>query len=74
MVAYEWQLDVGEALKLGLDCSVIAETGAGKTISFILPLLVEKKMAVIIISPLSALEEDEVVNNSSVKIFISYSS
>jgi hypothetical protein len=53
MVAYEWQLDVGEALKLRLDCSVIAGTGAGKTIPFnILPLLVEKKTVVIIISPL----------------------
>ena len=74
MVAYEWQLDVGEALKLGLDCSVIAGTGAGKAIPFILPLLAEKKMAVIIISPLNALEGDQVVNNSSVKIFILYSS
>ena len=74
MVAYEWQLDVGEALKLGLDCSVIAGMGVGKAISFILLLLAEKKMAVIIISPLNALEGDQVVNNSLVKIFISYSS
>ena len=29
--AYDWQLDVSEALLLGLDCTVIAGTGAGKT-------------------------------------------
>lgn len=62
MVAYDWQLDVAEALLLGLDCSVIAGTGAGKTIPFILPLLAETKKVVIIISPLNALEEDQVSN------------
>ena len=32
MVAHDWQVDVSEALLLGLDCSVrlIAGTGAGK--------------------------------------------
>ncbi|KAF8153870.1 P-loop containing nucleoside triphosphate hydrolase protein [Crassisporium funariophilum] len=59
MVAYDWQLDVAEALLLGLDCSVIAGTGAGKTIPFVLPLLVETNKVVIIISPLNALEEDQ---------------
>jgi ATP-dependent helicase YprA (DUF1998 family) len=43
MDAYDWQLDVAEALLLGLDCSVIAGTGAGKTLPFVLPLLAEKK-------------------------------
>ena len=28
---YTWQTDVCEALLLGLDCNVIAPTGAGKT-------------------------------------------
>ena len=60
MVAYNWQLDVAEALLLGLDCSVIAGTGAGKTTPFILPLLVETKKVVVIISPLNSLEEDQV--------------
>jgi hypothetical protein len=32
MVVHEWQIDMGEALLLGLDCSLIAGTGAGKTI------------------------------------------
>jgi superfamily II DNA/RNA helicase len=38
---YEWQLDVSEALILGLDCCVIAGTGAGKTMPFAMPLYVE---------------------------------
>jgi ATP-dependent helicase YprA (DUF1998 family) len=60
MVAYDWQIDVAEALLLGLDCSVIAGTGAGKTTPFVLPLLVETKKVVVIISPLNALEDDQV--------------
>ncbi|KAF9537693.1 P-loop containing nucleoside triphosphate hydrolase protein, partial [Agrocybe pediades] len=53
-------LDIAEALLLGLDCSVIAGTGSGKTLPFVLPLLVETKKVTIIISPLNALEEDQV--------------
>jgi ATP-dependent helicase YprA (DUF1998 family) len=41
MVPYGWQVDVAEALLLGLDCSVIAGTGAGKTMPFVMPLFVE---------------------------------
>jgi len=59
---YSWQLDVAEALLLGLDCIVIAGTGAGKTMPFVMPLLVDrtKKKLVIVISPLNDLEEDQV--------------
>ncbi|KAJ3766134.1 hypothetical protein FB446DRAFT_654236, partial [Lentinula raphanica] len=53
------QLDTAEALLLGLDCSVIAGTGAGKTMPFVMPLLIEPTKHVIIISPLNALEEDQ---------------
>jgi ATP-dependent helicase YprA (DUF1998 family) len=60
MVAYEWQIDVSEALLLGLDCSVIAGTGAGKTMPFVMPLFVESEKIMIVISPLNALEEDQV--------------
>ncbi|GLB41684.1 putative P-loop containing nucleoside triphosphate hydrolase protein [Lyophyllum shimeji] len=56
---YDWQVDVAEALILGLDCTVIAGTGAGKTMPFVMPLFVEPKKVVIIISPLNALEEDQ---------------
>jgi ATP-dependent helicase YprA (DUF1998 family) len=59
-VPYPWQVDVGEALYLGLDCSVIAGTGAGKTMPFVMPLFLDPKKIVVIISPLKALEEDQV--------------
>jgi ATP-dependent helicase YprA (DUF1998 family) len=55
---YGWQLDVAEALLLGLDCITIAGTGSGKTMQFAMPLLVDrsKKKMVIVISPLNDLE------------------
>ncbi|CDO73892.1 hypothetical protein BN946_scf185016.g49 [Trametes cinnabarina] len=58
---YDWQLDVSEALLLGLDTVVTAGTGAGKSIPFVMPLLLEKssKKMVIIISPLNELERDQ---------------
>ncbi|KAJ7233469.1 hypothetical protein C8J57DRAFT_982741, partial [Mycena rebaudengoi] len=52
---YEWQIDVSEALILGLDCIVIAGTGAGKTIPFMMPLL----HFVLIISLLKILQGDQ---------------
>lgn len=57
---YDWQLNVAEALHLGLDCSVVAGTGAGKTMPFVMPLFAEPTKHVLIISPLNALEEDQV--------------
>ncbi|KAJ7346301.1 P-loop containing nucleoside triphosphate hydrolase protein [Mycena albidolilacea] len=58
--AYEWQIDVAEDLILGLDAVVIAETGAGKTIPFMLPVLLHRNKFVLIISPLKILQEDQV--------------
>ena len=58
--AYEWQVDVAEAIILGLDCTVIAGTGAGKTLPFAMPLFVLSKKIALVISPLNALEEDQV--------------
>lgn len=68
LIAYDWQLDVAEALTLGLDCTVIAGTGAGKTIPFVLPLFApgykgsipKNKRMIVIISPLNVLEVDQV--------------
>ncbi|KAJ7105289.1 hypothetical protein C8R44DRAFT_543917, partial [Mycena epipterygia] len=37
MVAHEWQIDMREALALGLDFSLIAGTGADKTMPFVIP-------------------------------------
>ncbi|KAK7059556.1 bloom syndrome [Favolaschia claudopus] len=56
---YEWQLDVAEALILGLDSVVIAGTGAGKTIPFMLPLFLHRDKFVLIISPLKILQADQ---------------
>ncbi|KAJ6601732.1 P-loop containing nucleoside triphosphate hydrolase protein [Mycena vulgaris] len=56
---YPWQLDVGEAFILKLDGVVIAGTGAGKTIPFMLPLLINPTKYVLIISPLKVLQHDQ---------------
>ena len=57
---YEWQLDVAEALLLVLDSVVIAGTGLGKTIPFMLPLLHLPDKMVLIILPLKVLQTDQV--------------
>jgi superfamily II DNA helicase RecQ len=59
---YEWQLDVGKAILLSTNVTVIAPTGAGKTIPFVLPLLLDNADGgmVLIISPLKELQSDQV--------------
>jgi ATP-dependent helicase YprA (DUF1998 family) len=59
---FDWQTDVCEAILLGLDVVLIAGTGAGKTLPFAMPLLMDqtKRKMVIVISPLNALEHDQV--------------
>ena len=59
---YDWQLDVTEAILLGLDTVVIAGTGAGKTMPFVMPLLLHEKKKAIVISPLKILQADQVCN------------
>ncbi|KAJ3552473.1 hypothetical protein NM688_g4132 [Phlebia brevispora] len=58
---YPWQLDVTEALMLKLDCIVIASTGAGKTMPFVMPLFADetRKNKVIVVSALNQLQEDQ---------------
>ena len=53
---YDWQLDVAEAIILGLDSIVIAGTGSGKTMPFMMPLLMDPTKKIIIISPLEVLQ------------------
>ena len=55
----DWQLDVTEALMLGLNGIVIAGTGYGKTMPFVMPAFVSNKI-ILIMSPLNALERDQV--------------
>ena len=57
---YDWQLDTAEALILSLDSVVIAPTGAGKTLPFVMPALLYPEKIIIIISPLIALQQDQV--------------
>ena len=67
---YDWQLDVTEAILLGLDSMVIAGTGSGKTIPFMLPLLAHPGKNIIIISPLKVLQQDQVCDKSLTNILI----
>lgn len=57
---YPWQLDCAEALILGIDCIILVGTGFGKTLPFMIPLLLHSDKVTIVISPLNALEEDQV--------------
>jgi len=59
---YDWQIDLAEALALGLDATVIAGTGSGKTLPWAMPLLLEENCDKIclVISPLNELEADHV--------------
>ncbi|KAN0091044.1 hypothetical protein V8E55_004610 [Tylopilus felleus] len=55
---YPWQLDV--AFILGLDCTVIAGTGSGKTLPFLMPAMLHHDGILMVLSPLNSLEEDQV--------------
>ena len=59
---YSWQTDVTEALLLGLYCIAVAGTGAGKTMPFGMPLLLEEAQGkmIMVISPLNELEAEQV--------------
>ncbi|KAL1681648.1 P-loop containing nucleoside triphosphate hydrolase protein, partial [Schizophyllum commune] len=57
--AREWQLDVTEAILLGLDCVLIAGTGSGKTMPFMLPLKYDTRGTILVISPLKILQQDQ---------------
>lgn len=52
---YDWQIDLAEALGLGIDATVIAGTGSGKTLPWALPLLLEQNRdrICLVISPLN---------------------
>lgn len=59
---YAEQLDLAECMLLGVDAVTIAGTGWGKTLPFVLALFVPetKGKIVVVISPLNALEADQV--------------
>ena len=57
---YDWQFDVAEAILSGLDSVIIASTGAGKTMPFMMPLMLNKSKKVIIVLSLKILQVDQV--------------
>jgi ATP-dependent helicase YprA (DUF1998 family) len=59
---YDWQIDLAEALTFGLDATVIAGTGSGKTLLWAMPLLLNENREKIrlVISPLNELEAGHV--------------
>ncbi|KAH8093844.1 P-loop containing nucleoside triphosphate hydrolase protein [Cristinia sonorae] len=59
LVPYPEQLDIAECVILGVDCTVIARTGWGKTLPFALPQFYLKDRIIIIQSPLNVLEVDQ---------------
>lgn len=61
-VARDWQLDQAETLMLGIDSVLVAGTGAGKTLPYMLPLLLPENRGkmIVVISPLKSLQRDQV--------------
>jgi ATP-dependent helicase YprA (DUF1998 family) len=57
---YPWQLDAAKAFHLGLDCIILAGTGCGKSLPFVMPTMLCKDKILLVISPLNSLEEDQV--------------
>ena len=62
IMPYDWQVDLAEALTLGLNTTIIARTGSGKTLPWAIPLLLEQNRdrICLVISPLNELEADHV--------------
>ncbi|KAG9097366.1 hypothetical protein FS749_006462 [Ceratobasidium sp. UAMH 11750] len=57
---HAWQVRLAVAVLQRRDVLCIAGTGFGKTVTFVMPLFVRKKMIVWIISPLNYIEEEQV--------------
>ena len=58
--AYLWQLDITESILLGLDSVLIAGTGCGKTMPFMMVLLLDSRKMILVVSPLIVLQTDQV--------------
>ncbi|RPB26149.1 hypothetical protein L211DRAFT_781668 [Terfezia boudieri ATCC MYA-4762] len=56
----EFQLRVALALHGGYDVLCVAATNAGKTLSFIMPILLNPKAVIMVISPLKSIMDDHV--------------
>jgi ATP-dependent helicase YprA (DUF1998 family) len=60
LTPHSFQLDAAVALWRNRDLIVIAGTGRGKTLSFIMPCSLTTLVTVLVISPLNALMDDQV--------------
>jgi ATP-dependent helicase YprA (DUF1998 family) len=56
---YDWQLDAALATHLGKDVFILAGTGYGKTLPFVLNCWMDKSLIVWIVSPLNALANQQ---------------
>jgi len=57
---HSWQLDATESFHLSLDCIILAGTGFGKSLPFVMPLMLDTEKILLVISPLNTLEVDQV--------------
>jgi ATP-dependent helicase YprA (DUF1998 family) len=60
LIPHAFQLDAVIALWRNRDLIVIAGTGRGKTLAFVMPCFLSKMVTVVVISPLNALMDDQV--------------
>lgn len=72
--AYDWQLDVAESIVLGLDTVPIAGTGAGKTMPFMMPLLLDNIKKILVISLLKVPQQDQVMCSCTHSFWYCYES
>ena len=56
----DFQLDTAVALWRNRDVVLVAGTGSGKTLPFVMPCFLSKHVVVVIVSPLNALQDDQV--------------
>jgi hypothetical protein len=59
-ITAQWQLPAGIVLLIGVNMFLVAPTGAGKTLPFVIPCFYNALAVVFIILPLNLLEDSEV--------------
>lgn len=57
-----WQLQAAQTVIQRRDCVVSAGTGSGKTLPFVMPLFYDDGLVAVILSPLTALANEQVDN------------